>query len=118
MGYLREAMVNSLARLGWSHGDQEIFTQEEMIRHFTLDKVGKTAAVFDPAKLEWLNGQYLKQSAPERLVALIRPFWEAGGGRREELGGKVEGWLKGAARLFQERARTLAELASSSRFVF
>ncbi|MBF8261624.1 MAG: gltX [candidate division NC10 bacterium] len=118
MGYLPEAMVNYLARLGWSHGDQEIFTMEEMIRHFTLEKVGKTAAVFDPAKLEWLNGQYLKQSAPERLVALIRPFWEASGVSREELGRKDDAWLQEAVRLFQERARTLAELASSSRFVF
>ncbi|MGH7429909.1 MAG: glutamate--tRNA ligase, partial [Candidatus Methylomirabilaceae bacterium] len=53
MGYLPEALVNYLARLGWSHGDQEIFTQEELIRHFTLEKVGRTAAIFDSAKLEW-----------------------------------------------------------------
>ena len=91
---------------------------EEMIRHFTLEKVGKTAAVFDPAKLEWLNGHYLKQSATERLVALIRPFWETSGVSREELGRKDDAWLQEAVRLFQERARTLAELASSSRFVF
>lgn len=91
---------------------------EEMIRHFTLEKVGKTAAVFDPAKLEWLNGQYLKQSAPEWLVALIRPFWEASGVSREELGRKDDAWLQAAVRLFQERARTLAELATLSRFVF
>ena len=118
MGYLPEAMVNYLARLGWSHGDQEIFAPEEMIRHFTLEKVGRTAAVFDPVKLEWLNGQYLKQSAPERLVPLIRPFWEASGVNREEVGRKDDAWLEAAVRLFQERARTLAELASSSRFVF
>ncbi|MBI2901957.1 MAG: glutamate--tRNA ligase [Candidatus Methylomirabilis oxyfera] len=118
MGYLPEAMVNYLARLGWSHGDQEIFAPEEMIRHFTLEKVGRTAAVFDPVKLEWLNGQYLKQSAPERLVPLIRPFWEASGVNREEVGRKDDAWLEAALRLFQERARTLAELASSSRFVF
>ena len=118
MGYLPEAMVNYLARLGWSHGDQEIFTQEELVRHFTIEKVGRTAAVFDPAKLEWLNGQYVKQAAADRLVVLLRPFWEASGVSREELGRKDDAWLREAARLFQERARTLSELASSSRFVF
>jgi glutamyl-tRNA synthetase len=110
--------VNYLARLGWSHGDQEIFTQEELVRHFTLEKVGRTAAVFDPVKLEWLNGQYLRQAAPDRLVALLRPFWEASGVRREELRRKDDAWLQAVARLFQDRARTLAEIASSSRFVF
>jgi len=118
MGYLPEAMVNYLARLGWSHGDQEIFTREELVQHFTLEKVGRTPAVFDPVKLEWLNGQYLKRTAPDRLAALLRPFWEASGVSREELGGKDDAWLQAVARLFQERARTLLELASSSRFVF
>ena len=118
MGYLPEAMVNYLARLGWSHGDQEIFTQEELFRHFTLEKVGRTPAVFDPVKLEWLNGQYVKRAVPDRLAALVKPFWEASGVSREELERKGEVWLQAVAGLFQERARTLSELASSSRFVF
>ncbi len=118
MGYLPEAMVNYLARLGWSHGDQEIFTEEELVRHFTLEKVGRTAAVFDPAKLEWLNGQHMKQTAPATLLRLLRPFWEAAGVSREELDGKGDAWLEEAIHLFQERARTLSELAASSRFIF
>jgi glutamyl-tRNA synthetase len=118
MGYLPEAMVNYLARLGWSHGDQEIFTQEELIRRFSLEKVGKTPAVFDPVKLEWLNGQYIKRSAADRLTSLLKPFWEAAGVSREELSRRDELWLHRVASLFQERARTLTELASSSRFVF
>lgn len=118
MGYLPEAMINYLARLGWSHGDQEIFTQEELIRHFTIDKVGRTAAIFDPAKLEWLNGQYIKKCGADRLAALLKPFWEASGVSREELARKGDLWLQTAALHFQERARTLAELASSSRFIF
>ncbi len=118
MGYLPEAMVNYLARLGWSHGDQEIFTQDELVRHFSLEKVGKTPAVFDPVKLEWLNGQYIKQTAPDRLTALLRPFWEAAGVQQEELDRKGEDWLQKVGLLFQERARTVTELASSSRFVF
>ncbi|MGH7410312.1 MAG: glutamate--tRNA ligase [Candidatus Methylomirabilis sp.] len=118
MGYLPEAMVNYLARLGWSHGDQEIFTLEELIRYFTLEKVGRTAAIFDPAKLEWLNGQYLMQSNLDRLVSVLKPFWETSGVSLEELDRRGDLWLQTAARLFQERARTLAELASSSRFIF
>lgn len=118
MGYLPEAMINYLARLGWSHGDQEIFAQQELIRHFTIDKVGRTAAIFDPAKLDWLNGQYLKRAGAERLASLLRSFWEGSGVSREELERKGDLWLQTAALLFQERARTLAELASSSRFIF
>lgn len=118
MGYLPEAVVNYLARLGWSHGDQEIFTQDELVGRFSLEKVGKTPAVFDPVKLEWLNGQYIKRSAAHRLASLLRPFWEATGVSREELSRRDELWLHRVACLFQERARTLTELASSSRFVF
>jgi glutamyl-tRNA synthetase len=118
MGYLPEAMVNYLARLGWSHGDQEIFTREELIRHFSLEKVGKTPAVFDPVKLEWLNGQYIKRTAPDRLTTLLRPFWKAAGVSQQELLRRDETWLQKVVVLFQERARTLTELASSSRFVF
>jgi glutamyl-tRNA synthetase len=118
MGYLPEAMVNYLVRLGWSHGDQEIFSQEELVRHFSLEKVGKTPAVFDPVKLEWLNGQYIKRIAPDRLTALLRPFWEAAGVSQQELFQGDEAWLHRVACLFQERARTVTELASSSRFVF
>lgn len=118
MGYLPEAVVNYLARLGWSYGDQEIFTQDELIRYFSLDRVGTTPAVFDPVKLEWLNGQYIKRAAPDRLTALLIPFWEAAGVDRKELAQKDGVWLQRVAGLFQERARTLTELASSSRFVF
>lgn len=118
MGYLPEAVVNYLVRLGWSHGDQEIFSQEELIKHFSLEKVGKTPAVFDPVKLEWLNGQYIKSAAPDRLTVLLRPLWEAAGVSQQELFQRDEAWLQRMACLFQERTRTLTELASSSRFVF
>lgn len=118
MGFLPEAVVNYLARLGWSYGDQEIFTRDELVQYFSLEKVGKTPAVFDPVKLEWLNGQYIKRTAPDRLTALLKPFWEAAGVSRDELAGQDEDRLQRVAGLFQERARTLTELASSSRFVF
>ena len=68
MGYLPAAMINYLARLGWSHGDQEIFSREEMIEHFSFDSVNTSAAVFDPDKLSWLNEHYIKNTPPEELV--------------------------------------------------
>src|SRR5439155_1412812 len=60
MGYLPDAVVNYLASLGWSHGDQELFRREELIAHFTLENVGKSAGIFNPEKLEWVNFQYMK----------------------------------------------------------
>ncbi|MBI5166870.1 MAG: glutamate--tRNA ligase, partial [candidate division NC10 bacterium] len=119
IGYLPEALVNYLARLGWSHGDQEVFSREELIQYFSLEKVGKTPAVFDPAKLEWLNGHYLRSAEPARLADLLPSFWEEGGvGRGGELARRDKSWLQGVARLFQERAKTLSELAYSTRFLF
>jgi len=118
MGYLPEAMINYLARLGWSHGDQEIFSREELIRYFTLEKVGRTPAVFDPAKLLWLNGHYIKQAEAKRLVEHLFPFWEEAGVSREELQRKETWWLEGVVRIYQERAKTLRELAEASKVLF
>src|SRR5262249_16133927 len=66
MGYLPEAMNNYLVRLGWSHGDQEIFSARELIEKFSFEHVQKSAAVFNPEKLLWLNAHYIKESAPKR----------------------------------------------------
>ncbi len=71
MGYLPEAMVNYLARLGWSHGDQEVFSLQELIEKFSLEPVGKSATVFNPEKLLWLNAHYIKAADPERLGNLL-----------------------------------------------
>ena len=68
-GFLPEAMVNYLARLGWSHGDQEIFTREELIREFDLGQVGKAGAIFDHSKLEWLSHQWIRRRPPQRVAA-------------------------------------------------
>ncbi len=114
MGYLPEALVNYLARLGWSHGDQEIFTREEMVRHFTLEKVGGTAAVFDRKKLDWLNGHSLRQADPDGLAALAEPFWRAAGAPEAALAARGPAWRARVAGLFRERAQTLAELARGS----
>ncbi len=89
MGYLPQALVNYLVRLGWSHGDQEVFTKEELIRNFSLENVGKSAAVFNQEKLNWLNGVYIRQEKPEILAELLLPFLEGKGlkPRSQELAG-------------------------------
>ncbi|XPV76800.1 MAG: glutamate--tRNA ligase [Desulfovibrio sp.] len=74
LGYLPEAMFNYLARLGWSHGDQEIFSQEELISLFTTDNLGSSAAVFDTKKLEWLCNQYIKEADPSALAELVKRY--------------------------------------------
>ena len=73
-GYLPDAMVNYLARLGWSHGDDEIFSREQFVAWFNLDHLGKSAAQFDEAKLRWVNAQHLKATADDALATLVRPF--------------------------------------------
>ena len=118
LGYVSEAIVNYLARLGWSYGDQEVFSREELVRYFTLERVGRTPAVFDPSKLLWLNGYYIRRTEPQQLLRLLQPFWEEAGVRREELSEKDVSWLERVVRLFQERAKTLQELVGSARICF
>jgi len=111
-GILPEAMVNHLARLGWSHGDQEIFSRGELIREFDLAQVGKAGAVFDYVKLEWLSHHWLKQAPSERLAADLAPFLE-------QLGLPVPadlGWLARVVDTLKERAKTLKELALQAGF--
>jgi glutamyl-tRNA synthetase len=74
MGYLPEAMLNALARLGWSHGDQEIFSRDELIKYFDLDACGKSAAVFDMDKLTRLNQRYIQEADAKKLAELTTPF--------------------------------------------
>lgn len=70
-GYLPEALLNFLVRLGWSHGDQEVFTQDELVKFFSFENLQKSAAVFNPEKLLWLNGYYIRNTTPERLLGII-----------------------------------------------
>jgi glutamyl-tRNA synthetase len=113
-GILPEAMVNYLARLGWSHGDQEIFSREDLIRSFDLAQVGKAGAVFDPAKLEWLSHRWLKAAPAERLADLLPPFLE-----REGLPVPADrAWLARVVETLVERAPTLADMARQAGFYF
>ena len=112
MGYLPEALVNYLVRLGWSHGDQEIFSLDELIRIFTLDSVGKSAAIFNPEKLLWLNQHYIKECPQERIVQEMMPFWKNWESRR-----MIRIFSDMSLMDVRSRVKTLAELAESSRFL-
>jgi glutamyl-tRNA synthetase len=117
MGYLPDALVNYLARLGWSHGDQEIFTRQELVEFFTFDNVGKASAVFNPEKLLWLNGQYIMNTPVDRLVDMIIPFLIKEKLVKEDaLPERV--WLTKAVESYKQRARTLLELARNMRYYF
>jgi glutamyl-tRNA synthetase len=115
MGYLPDALVNYLVRLGWSYGDQEIFTRDELIQYFSFDKVGKSAAVFNPEKLLWLNSQYIINSSAEELAEMVVPFLI-----KEKVISEGQTldkeWLSKAIDTQKERSRTLIELANSLRY--
>jgi glutamyl-tRNA synthetase len=120
MGYLPEAMRNYLVRLGWSHGDQEVFTTEELISLFDLNRVGRSAARFDFAKLENLNGLYIRNSSDEFLVDALEKFLPelpdgaALAPRFKEVRERILTIMPG----LKERAKTLIELFDGARFLF
>lgn len=111
MGYLPDALINFLARIGWSHGDQEIFSRSELIEKFSLENVGISGGVFNQEKLLWLNSHYLKGTDDKTLAVLVTPFAEKDG-----LQVIVHDGLLKAIHAVKERARTLTELAQSLRF--
>jgi len=113
-GIVPDAMVNDLARLGWSHGDQEIFTRDELIRLFDIKDVASSGAVFDLVKLEWLNHEAIKAMDGARLAALARPFI-ARAGLAVPLD---DARLARAMETLRERAKTLVELVEIGRFYF
>ena len=113
MGYLPQAVVNYLVRLGWSYGDQEEFTREELIQKFSLEAVGRSAAAINPGKLDWLNAQYIKKIELDELVERVRPFIEAKGYSVTDLN-----LLRKAVLSLRERVKTLVEMADLSEFYF
>ncbi len=112
-GYLPEALLNYLVRLGWSYGDQEIFSLDEMIELFDLSAVNKAASTFNPEKLLWLNQQYIKNSDPEHVARHLSPLMG-------ELGVDPAPYppLAGVVKAQNERAKTLVEMAQSSVYFY
>ena len=113
MGYLPEALVNYLCRLGWSYGDQEIFPKEELIEKFTLENVGKSPAVFNPEKLLWLNGWYIRNKPADEIAQLVIPFL-----KKKGLNVTLDERLIKIVSILRERAKTLVELANSADYFF
>ncbi len=111
MGFLPEAVLNCLVRLGWSCGDQEIFSRSEMIEKFTLENVGKSASIFTMEKLLWLNAHYIKGKNSAELVAPLRPFLV-----QRHYPDKPDAYIAGAVRTLQARSHTLVEMADAMRF--
>ena len=109
MGYLPDAMLNYLVRLGWSHGDQELFTRQELTEKFSWKNVQTSAAVFNPEKLLWVNAEYIKISPPAQVAQALVPLLQAAG-----LGGEVQtvsaGRLMQLVVLVKERVKTLVEM--------
>ncbi|CAH1196045.1 glutamate--tRNA ligase [Candidatus Nitrotoga sp. BS] len=112
-GYLPEAVINYLARLGWSHGNEEVFSVEQFCTWFDLDHITPSAAQFNTEKLNWLNQHYIKQADNARLVALIRPRLEARG-----VLVSAEPALESIIALYKERVVTLNELADAAEIFY
>jgi glutamyl-tRNA synthetase len=112
-GYLPDALLNYLVRLGWSHGDQEVFTREEMIAAFDIHDVNKAASAFNPEKLLWLNQQHMMRAAPAALVPHLKAQLQ-----RLGLDSSDQLLLEGVIVAQRERAKTLKEMAQNSRFLF
>ena len=111
MGCLPEAVVNYLVRLGWSYGDQEIFSRRELIEKFSFEHVQKSSAVFNPEKMVWVNAEYIKSSDPKRVATLLQPFLEQAG-LGAEANAMPEGWLEQLVVALRERCKTLVEMAT------
>ena len=112
-GYLPEALINYLVRLGWSHGDQEIFSIEEMIQLFDIANVNASASTFNPDKLRWLNQQYIIRMPAEELGQRLSPYLEQAG--LDPQNGPVPSALADG---FRERAETLVQMADSARYCY
>lgn len=111
MGYLPDALVNFIARLGWSHGDEEIFSRADLLEKFHLADVGKSAGVFNAEKLEWLNFQYQQHRSPAQVTQEVKPFLVTKGYTLPD-----DARLGRMLKTLQPRAKTLVELAEAAHF--
>jgi glutamyl-tRNA synthetase len=113
MGYLPEAVVNYLVRLGWSHGDQELFTREELVREFDLKDVGQTAGVFNQEKMAWVNHEWLKKLSDDELARKALPYFKAAGLPAED-----DAKLRHVCAVARERAKTFGEYVQQFRYFY
>jgi glutamyl-tRNA synthetase len=113
MGYLPHAVVNYLARLGWSHGDQEIFSLDELVRAFDFKDVGATAGVFNPEKMAWVNHEWMRKLPAEELARRALPYFQAAG-----LPAKDDARLRHVCQVYLERAKTFGEMVTQARYLY
>jgi glutamyl-tRNA synthetase len=113
MGFLPEALINYLVRLGWSHGDQEFFTRDELIEVFDLENIGKSASVFDLDKLQAVNAEHIMAASPQDLVAPLKPFMEKAGIEIE-----ADDYIVQVIETLQPRSKTLADMAEAALFYY
>ncbi len=114
-GYLPEAMVNYLVRLGWSHRDQELFTLNELIEKFAVEEVGTSAAIFNPEKLNWINARYIKTGTPDFLIPPLLPHLAKLGIKKESIDFEK---LNPVILALRERSRNIVEMAESTACYF
>ena len=116
MGYLPDALVNFLALLGWTpEGDQEIFSRDELIEQFTLDRVAKNPAVFDIEKLNWINFHYMKQLDEDQLYAVCLPHLQKAGYASENPDEKEAAWLKAICAAMREHVQYGAQIVDAAK---
>jgi glutamyl-tRNA synthetase len=113
MGFLPEALINYLVRLGWSHGDQEFFTRDELIEKFSLDHIGKSAGIFDPEKLLALNQEHMRAKPLKELAEKLVPFLQ-----EKDIAAEAGETLERAVETLLPRTKTLEEMAEAGRFYF
>ena len=119
LGYLPEAMVNFLALLGWSPGsNQELFSHEELIHTFSLEGISGSSAVFDPEKLDWLNGQHLSKLGPDELARRLEPMMREASLWHEAFADERREWFQRALELLKPRARRLGDFVERGRYLF
>ncbi|MEW5785325.1 MAG: glutamate--tRNA ligase [Bacillota bacterium] len=117
-GYLPEALLNYMALLGWSPGEEEIISLPTMIEQFSLARVNKTAAIYDTVKLTWMNGYYLREADPARLARLAVPFFQKEGLLPVNPGDHELRYLQSIVATVRDRVKTLAELADASTYFY
>ena len=113
MGYLPEALVNYLVRLGWSHGDQEIFSLSEMVEYFDFKHVQSSAAVFNPEKLKWVNAQYIRNNESKQVAEALMPFLQKAGYDQAAIS-RIPGGVEALIPPLRERSETLLDMVEGA----